>query len=200
MSANSSSGVMADIAMIDRYQSGDTVPLSAAFICYAHADNTSADPKQRWLDRFLEFIRPMTRQEELNVWSDRQIKIGEDWNTRIRQQLLAAKAIVLLVSPAFLASDYIAQHEMPLLLMQAKERGIPIIQLLVSPCLDEETKFRYPDHKTGPNEFSLRSLQAANAPSKTLIEMTEAEQNRVLIEAARTLWAALRPRPTDVLF
>jgi len=188
--------IMRHMVMLDK-EPTQKGPLDSAFICYSHEDNQSSNSKERWLDRFLQFIRPLTRQEQLRVWSDKEIKIGDEWHTKIQAQLHAAKAIVLFVSPAFLASDYIAKYELPVLLMQAKDRGVPIFQLLISPCLDAETKFKYPDPKTGPNEFSLLSIQAANAPSKTLIEMSEAEQNRVLLEAARALWKALSPDATQ---
>jgi hypothetical protein len=171
----------------------DEDPARSIFLCYAHQDNESPNARERWLDRFLEFVKPLIRQEELRVWSDKDIKIGYDWHPTIQKQLNRAKAVVLLISPAFLASDYIANNELPLLLKRAKDGGVTIFQILISPCLDAETKFKYPDPKFGPEEFSLRSLLAANAPSKTLIEMTEAEQNRVLLAVARDLWKAVLP-------
>ena len=42
-----------------------------------------------------------------------------------------------------------------------------------------ETRFKDPDSKAGPNELLLGSLQSINPPSRTLIEMTEGERNRV---------------------
>jgi hypothetical protein len=39
----------------------------------------------------------------------------------------------------------------------------------------------------GPQEFTLSSLQVANPPDKTLIEMREGEQNRVLEKVANQL-------------
>lgn len=174
----------------------DEDPMRSVFVCYAHQDNEGESPHEQWLDRFLQFLTPLVRQEDLRVWSDKDIKIGDDWHQTIKTQLNAAKAVVLLVSPAFLASDYIATNELPVLLKRAKDDGMPIFQLLISPCMDAETRFKYPDPKTGPETFSLRSLQAANPPSKTLIEMTEAEQNRVLLKVARSLWKILTPKAT----
>jgi hypothetical protein len=161
------------------------------FICYARQDNEAPDLKDRWLDRFLQFIKPIVRQREINVWSDKEIKIGDNWHQKIKNQLDRANAVVLFVSPAFLESDYIANNELPVLLKRAKDKGIPIFQLLLSPCLDAETRFKYPDPRTGPEEFTFRSIQAANPPSKTLIEMTEAEQNRVMLSVARNLLSIL---------
>jgi hypothetical protein len=42
-----------------------------------------------------------------------------------------------------------------------------------------ESTVQIPRSEVRPEEFTLASLQTANAPSKTLVEMTEGEQNRV---------------------
>jgi hypothetical protein len=152
----------------------------SVFICYAHED-------RRWLERLLEFIHPLVRQEDLTKWSDEDIKIGEDWHERIRQQLELSKGFILIVSPAFLASDYIASSEVPVLLKHAADRGAPILPLIVSPCLYQKTRFKFPDPKVGPKEILLSSIQSVNPPSRTLIEMSKAEQNRVLMRIALTL-------------
>jgi hypothetical protein len=164
----------------------DFGPVSV-FICYAHADNDGKDPRTRWLDRLLQFLRPLVRNQSLSMFSDKNIEIGESWHWRIRTELDQARVAVLLVSPAFLASDYIARSEVPVLLKEATDRGLKILPIIISPCLYEETNFRYPDWKTGPHELSLGSLQAANPLSSTLVEMTEGEQNRVLLQVARQI-------------
>lgn len=158
----------------------------SVFICYAHTDNDSPDRRLRWLDRFLEFLRPLIRQE-LSIWSDKDIKAGDSWHALIQGQLNSAKVAVLLVSPAFLASDYIAKSEVPVLLKNAADHGLKILPLVISPCLYEEAEFKYPDWRTGPHTLKLGSLQSLNPLSQTLIEMSEGEQNRVLLSAARQL-------------
>jgi hypothetical protein len=169
---------------------------AAVFVCYAHADNENRDPKLRWLDRLLEFLALFVRQDDLTIWSDKKIKIGDHWHQRISIQLGISRVVVLLVSPAFLASEYIDNSEIPTLLMNAADRGVTILPVIISPCLYEEAVFRYPDPRLGPHSMKLSSLQASNPPSRTLIEMSEAEQDRVLLELARTVRrAAAEARP-----
>jgi hypothetical protein len=91
----------------------------SVFICYAHADNENADSDKRWLDRFVKFLKPFVRQEEFTVASDQDLLIGDDWHQRIQSHLAGAEAAVLLVSPEFLASDCIANSEVPVLLKGA---------------------------------------------------------------------------------
>ena len=172
-------------------------PNRAVFVCYSHLDNVGQSESERWLDRFLNFVKPLIRQEALNVWSDKEIKIGDNWHETIQEQLKNAKAVVLLVSPAFLASDYIANNELPILLKNAAERGVSILPIILSPCLYEYTKFKYPDPKTGPNDFTLASIQAANPPTKTLVEMEIGEQNRVFKAVANRLVELLDELPKD---
>jgi hypothetical protein len=175
----------------------DVLPTNAraVFISYAHADNESPNRKERWLDRFIEFLQPLVSQVNFTLCSDHDLKIGDQWHGRIQAQLNAAKAVVLLVSPAFLASGYIRNSELPVILKNAADRGVRIFPILISPSLFTRAKYKYPDPKSGPEEFTLASLQAANAPSKTLVEMTEGEQHRVLLEVAEQLAELLSVNP-----
>jgi len=157
------------------------------FICYAHKDNESSDSNKRWLDRFLEHLQPLVLQGQVCAWSDRDIEIGDEWHDKIQMTLKNAKAAVLLVSLAFLASKYIRNSEVPLLLKNARDKGVIIVSIILRPCLLHETKFKYPDPMTGPDEFSLSSLQAANSPDKPLNGLTESEQDQVLLSVAQRL-------------
>ena len=105
------------------------------FICYAHADNESPDPSKRWCDRLLEMLEPLELQGMAATWSDKRIEPGADWHQSIQDTLEQVWAAVLLVSPAFLRSKYIRNSEVPVLLKQAKERGVVILPIVLRPCL-----------------------------------------------------------------
>jgi hypothetical protein len=165
----------------------------AIFISYAHKDNESTDPAKRWLDRLKEHLEPLVQQGEIAVCSDYDIELGDDWHEHIQQHLDGAQAAVLLVSPAFLASKYIRNSELPVLFRNAKDQGVKIIPIILRPCLFAESRFKYPDPQTGPEEFTLASLQAAGSPAKALSEMTEGEQDRALLKVAQTLAKLANP-------
>lgn len=169
----------------------NTVP--PIFISYAHKDNDSPDPAKRWLDRLREHLEPLVQQGQIALCSDQDIELGDDWHAHIEQHLKGANAAVLLVSPAFLASRYIRNSELPVLLRKAREEGVKVIPIVLRPCLFAESKFKYPDPLSGPEEFTLSSLQAAGSPSKALSEMSEGEQDRALLRVAQTLARLANP-------
>jgi hypothetical protein len=166
------------------------------FICYAHADNESENREQRWLDRFLEFMGPLERQALISPWSDRKLEIGDSWHANIQARLGRSKAVILLVSPAFLNSRYVSTNELPVILSQAKARNLLVVPILISPSLFEHVEYKYPDAKKGPKTFKLASLQSANPPTKTLFDMSTPEQNRVFLDVAERLLEVLKPSET----
>lgn len=157
----------------------------AVFISYAHADNENADASKRWLNRLLEHLQPLVLQDKVSAWSDVEIDVGEQWDGAIKSQLRDADVAVLLVSPAFLASKYIRDSEVPVLLMNAVNEGRAVIPVILRPCMFAETKFKYPDSERGPGELSLSIFQSANPPSKPLNSMEEHEQDAALVSVAR---------------
>lgn len=160
---------------------------ASVFISYAHTDNESSDPSKRWLDRLLEHLEPLNFQEQVHTWSDKDIEIGADWQSSIQLSLEKARAAVLLISPAFLGSQYIRNSELPVLLKNAKDKGLTIIPIILRPSLFKETLFKYPDPHLGPEEISLASLQSANSPTSPLNSLEEHEQDKVLLSVAQRL-------------
>jgi hypothetical protein len=165
------------------------------FISYAHSDNENPDPSKRWLNRLSEQLQPLVLQNRVLAWADTQIEVGELWDNSIKTQLQNAKVAVLLVSPAFLASKYIRNSELPVLLMNAMNEGRAVIPIIVRHCMFTETRFKYPDPAHGPNDLSLSVFQSANPPSKPLNAMQEHEQDAVLLSVAQRILRLAQPNP-----
>jgi tetratricopeptide (TPR) repeat protein len=93
------------------------------FFCYAHED-------EQLLNKLKSQLTPLQRQGLIDVWHDRDISAGTDWQQQIKGHLDAAQIILLLVSPDFMSSDYCYSIEMKRAL-ERDERGearvIPII-------------------------------------------------------------------------
>lgn len=77
-----------------------------------------------------------------------------------------------------------------MLLRRARdERSLTILPVLLRPSLFHELTFRYPDPVHGPEHVRLADFQAAHPSATTLSEMTQPEQDRVLLGVARAILA-----------
>lgn len=93
------------------------------FFCYAHED-------ELLLNKLRTHLKPLQRMGLIDIWYDRDISAGSNWEKVISKQLNSAQIILLLVSPDFMASDYCYGIEMQRAL-QRNEQGeaqvIPVI-------------------------------------------------------------------------
>jgi TIR domain len=96
------------------------------FVSYSHDD-------REWLSRFSMHIAVLERRQLVDIWSDTRIATGADWEQSIETALTSAKVAVLLVSPAFLASEFIWEREMPRIVAHAAQ-GMDALPLIVRPC------------------------------------------------------------------
>src|SRR5205085_11487138 len=111
------------------------------FFCYAHEDEVL-------LNQLKRHLRPLQRQGLIDVWHDREISAGTEWEREISQQLNAAHILLLLISPDFMNSDYCYgiemkralerhdngdAHVIPIILRHVYWRGGPLGKLQVLP-------------------------------------------------------------------
>jgi hypothetical protein len=148
----------------------------SAFISYSHQD-------QKWLERLNQMLVPLVRGG-LAIWSDQRIRPGDDWRQAIEDELAKATVAILLVSPAFLASEFIHNNELPPLLAAARERGLRVLWIPVSNCLHEKTP--------------IATYQAVRDPHTPLDFLRrKAEINKALKDIALEIEQALTPPPAQ---
>ncbi len=90
------------------------------FLSYAHRN--TAD-----VERFRDLLEPLLKASAdfaFGEWTDHVILPGEHWRKEIDQALERSRFGLLLVSPEFLASKFIAENELPVLL--AKPMVVPV--------------------------------------------------------------------------
>lgn len=121
-----------------------------AFICYCHRD-------LKYLNRLHVHLAFYERHGQMEIWDDKRILPGALWREEISKALLCTKVAILLVSADFLASNFIAENELPPLLAAAKSDGAIILPVILGPC-------RFSDSE-------LSRFQAFNDPSKPLSSM-----------------------------
>ena len=136
------------------------------FISYSHKDG-------QWLERLRVHLKPVEREGIIDLWDDTKIAVGVQWRDAIRNALETARAAVLLISADFLASNFIAEHELPTLLAQAKAGGTTIIPVILSPSLFDNT--------------ALGAFQSVNASSDPIIDMPRSKQEQVFVQVAQTI-------------
>jgi hypothetical protein len=154
---------------------------NSIFISYGHRD---MEP-DNWLERLKLYLVPLRRQELVDVWDDSRIGAGSRWREEIKAATERATSAILLVGPAFLASEFIATQELPVLLASGSSRGMRIYPLIVGFC--------------GYKLSALSDYQSFNDPDQPLEVLPRAEQNKVLNSVSATVDKDLRlSRPSDM--
>jgi hypothetical protein len=104
------------------------------FYSYSHEDGLLRD-------ELAKFLAPLRHQGRIVEWYDRKIEPGLEWENAISDKLQSANLVLLLISAAFLASDYCFGIEMEMALRQVKNGTAKIVPILLKPCLWKESRF-----------------------------------------------------------
>ncbi|MDZ8027024.1 MAG: COR domain-containing protein [Nostoc sp. DedQUE11] len=147
-----------------------TITRNQVFISYSHQD-------QQWLTKFQKHLKPMIRNQTFVAWDDTKIQPGANWREEIEKALAAAKVAVLLVSPDFLASDFIADNELPPLLDAAEAEGLTIIWI--------------PLTYSGYEETEIEKYQSAHPPNQPLKSLNSAQEDQAWMNICKQIKAAI---------
>lgn len=143
---------------------------SSAFVSYSHQD-------RKWLDRLTTMLAPLVRGG-LKIWSDQQLQPGTPWREGIKTALSDAKVAILLVSPGFLASDFIDKHELPPLLKDAGTGELVILWIPV----------QYSNYQHSP----IADYQAAWDPARPLASLTASKRDQALVAISGVISEAMK--------
>lgn len=144
---------------------------SSAFISYNHKD-------RKYLDELHIHLAYYERMGLVNFWDDTMILPGAQRREEVKKALTSAKVFILLISADFLASDFIANDVLPLVLAAAEQEEAIILSVILRPCAFKDTK--------------LAQFQPVNAPSEPLSRMTSAKREQVWLELAELVKDALK--------
>jgi hypothetical protein len=103
------------------------------FIGYSHKD-------KKYLEELHTHLAYYTRTGQIDFWDNTKIQPGAKWHEEMEKALSMARVAVLLVSADFLASDFIANNDLPSLLASTAHRGTIIYTVILRPCTFNNTE------------------------------------------------------------
>lgn len=141
------------------------------FVSYSRQD-------MKWLETFMKHMNPILRNNQnIHLWTDNTIKVGEKWKEEIDNALEAAKIAILLVTPDFLNSSFILNKELPFLLNKARTQGLKVFWIPVKASSVEQTE--------------INDYQAAYDPKKPIAKIAAPHRDDAWVEICRKLKEAL---------
>ncbi len=146
------------------------------FFCYAHED-------EALLKKLKTHLRPLQRQGLVNIWYDRDISAGTDWEQQIKEQLNTAQIILLLVSPDFMDSDYCYGIEMQRALERHERGEACVIPVILRPVIWQGAPFG--------------KLQALPTDVKPVISSSWHSMDEAFLNVAGNSPGLLYPTDTD---
>jgi hypothetical protein len=146
-------------------RSNQSEPVSI-FLSYAHKDAAACDALRSRL-------QPLEADNLVRVWYDNHIRAGDEYSAEIDSRLRTAKLILLLVSKAFLESQYCRDKELPAALAQSEAGTARLVPLILSPCDWSKARFTH--------------LQVVPRDGKTISELGEEGWKEVLAAIRRAM-------------
>ena len=95
------------------------------FISYSHQD-------ENMLHELLKHGAILQRQRKVEFWTDRMIPPGVEWQSEIYQRLNTSNIILILLSPAYLSSNYLQEFELQKALERHDSVDTRIIPVILS--------------------------------------------------------------------
>ncbi|MBF0155382.1 MAG: SUMF1/EgtB/PvdO family nonheme iron enzyme [Magnetococcales bacterium] len=163
---------------------------SRVIISYSHAD-------AGLLVHFLPFLKTLEDDGLVTVWSDKDIRPGENWQNKITQKLSEAHVAVLLISQTFLASDFIRKVELPLLLSAFEQGKLTILPVFLSPLDASATAIPFTDSQGYISTITLADIQGYGTPEKTLEHHPPVEQKEIFKALNGRIRELVRQLPPD---
>jgi len=141
------------------------------FISYTHSDSDI-------LEELKVSLNALKRShDEIIYWYDGMIETGQKWNDEIKLHIKKAKIAILMISEAFLVSDFVYYEELPELLKAAENEEAIIIWVPVEISQVKSIKLK----NDKGLEICIADYQSVCDPKKPLRDMKPNERKKVYI-------------------
>ncbi len=157
---------------VPEVDSSRKIPRNAILICHSRED-------RKWLDELLVILNPHLNDGSVDVLCDADIAPGQEWERELTHRLSRARAVVFLVSPEFLASEFVWRSAVLDHVAQAQSGGLSVLWIPVSYSLYEHTR--------------IARFQALHDPARPLTMLGTASRNQALVAISRRIVASIDP-------
>lgn len=138
------------------------------FISYSHGVD------EKWRDRLNTHLQGLAWTEpHMNIFVDTQLIVGDRWKIKIEEAIGRTAVAVLLVSSAFLKSDFIRNVELPRFLIRHAQDKMPIVPIILEDCAWKETPIA---------DLLVRPLDG-----QPLSNLSVRDQQKALVSVAREI-------------
>jgi len=101
--------------------------MKKVFISYSHKD-------EELKNQFVTHLSGLTNRKLIEIWDDRQILIGEEWDEKIKTMLFESDIVIFLLSSDFLASIYINEFEIKKTIQRHNDKEVYLAPIFLRPC------------------------------------------------------------------
>ena len=157
------------------------------YISYAHEDRRHADRCRTALSHLVDDVRV-----EL---TERNLQPGEGWRSQIEQTIETSDAAIILLSPGYLGSSFLAETELPTLLRRFIQRQ-RLIPVLVEPTTLAPVHYRDDDDRD--HKIALEEIQFLGGLDAPLSWLSTEEQDKRWAECADLLSSMAKTRTIRV--
>jgi hypothetical protein len=98
------------------------------FISYAHADRAV-------VELLLDHLGGLANDERVELFEDRQLVSGEQWDERLQEELARAELVLFVVTAKFLRTSYCARVELKETIRRREAEGVVVMPLIAETCL-----------------------------------------------------------------
>lgn len=146
------------------------------FICYSHEDEALKEKVCNHLKVY---------KQDLDIWDDRRIIIGTNWEEEIRNSINDCDAAVMLISNSFLLSEFITKIEIPELLQRRENDNIPIWLFILRHC-------------DWNNMFQLGRIQAYPKDARAYVSFGGHKKEETIMNFSKEVFSQLRGKEPSI--
>jgi hypothetical protein len=153
------------------------------FLSWAHADRAAKEALVGLLMPNLRILRDV----EVSWWQDSDLNIGQDWRREILGRIEECDYGVLLLSPAFLASEFITEHELPAFVGAPAVKGALPVALKPVPLDGTRTWHGIDRHQLFTLDGKAFTQTAGAQRERFASELASAILRRILADGERVI-------------